>query len=233
MSVYKGAYQMEAGERRSQIIQAAARTFARLGYQKANIFEICQEAGIARGTLYQYFKNKNHLFREMLKEYMSKITKFMVPVTLSKEFAKSRVDKGVVEGFLKGRFKAIFKVVEQEKDIFTVFFREALARHTEVEDLVHDWNDKFLAMMTEEILIGMELGILPRGEAEVLADFILGGLFKLSHDYIIEGEQTPDLDWLAAEVSSISAAVLIHRDGMKSVAIQYRESKRGSQAKQR
>jgi AcrR family transcriptional regulator len=224
---------MEAGERRAQIVQAAARTFARLGYQKANIFEICQEAGIARGTLYQYFKNKNHLFREMLKEYMSRITEFMVPVPLPKELGRSRVGNGLVAGLLKERFKAIFKVVEQEKDIFTVFFREALARHTEVQDLVHEWNHRFLALMLEEIRMGMELGILPRREPDVLANFILGGLFKLSHEYIIEGERSFDLDRLAAEASSISAAALMHRDDMKSVPIQYRGSKRGIKAKQR
>lgn len=216
---------MEAEQRRAQIIQAAAKTFARLGYQKANIYEICQEASIARGTLYQYFKNKNHLFREMLREYMTKITEYMAPVTFPEEIMQSAVNGNLVAGFLRGRFKGIYQVVAQEKDIFTVFFREALARHTEVEDIVNEWNHRFLDLMIEEIKMGMKLGIFQMRDPEILANFLLGGLFKLSHEYIIEWRQAPDLDRLAEEASSIATTILIGNETGKTISVQHTEIK--------
>lgn len=41
---------------------AAVREFARHGYKKASINTIVREAGIAKGSLYQYFRNKEVLF---------------------------------------------------------------------------------------------------------------------------------------------------------------------------
>ena len=48
-------------ERRNQILDAAARLFARKGYKGATIREIAHEAGVAEGTIYNYFANKHDL----------------------------------------------------------------------------------------------------------------------------------------------------------------------------
>ncbi len=48
-------------ERRSQILTAALAVFARKGYERATIADIAREAGIAEGSIYNYFKNKADL----------------------------------------------------------------------------------------------------------------------------------------------------------------------------
>ncbi|MGD0229085.1 MAG: TetR/AcrR family transcriptional regulator [Syntrophorhabdales bacterium] len=48
--------------RRRQIIQAAIEVFGRSNFQDASICEIARKAGVADGTIYQYFKNKEDLF---------------------------------------------------------------------------------------------------------------------------------------------------------------------------
>ena len=48
--------------RKQQIMQAAIEVFGKYSYQNANISEIARKAGIAEGTIYQYFKNKQDLF---------------------------------------------------------------------------------------------------------------------------------------------------------------------------
>jgi TetR/AcrR family transcriptional regulator len=45
-------------QRQKEILDAAARVFARDGYDRANVAEICRQAGISMGALYKYFKNK-------------------------------------------------------------------------------------------------------------------------------------------------------------------------------
>lgn len=49
-------------EKRSQIIEAAARVFARKGYAKAVVAQIAIEANIGKGTVYEYFNSKEDLF---------------------------------------------------------------------------------------------------------------------------------------------------------------------------
>jgi AcrR family transcriptional regulator len=47
--------------RRSQILDAAARVFAKKGFHRATTREIASTAGISEGTIYNYFDNKNSL----------------------------------------------------------------------------------------------------------------------------------------------------------------------------
>ncbi|OKY75521.1 MAG: hypothetical protein BM485_07230 [Desulfobulbaceae bacterium DB1] len=49
-------------EKQEKIVDAAVGEFARQGYRKASINTIVREAGIAKGSLYQYFANKEMLF---------------------------------------------------------------------------------------------------------------------------------------------------------------------------
>ncbi|HVN53547.1 MAG TPA: TetR/AcrR family transcriptional regulator [Anaerolineaceae bacterium] len=56
--------------RRIQILQAAARVFARLGFDKATIKQIAREAGMrAPALIYWYYHNKRALFQAVLEKY--------------------------------------------------------------------------------------------------------------------------------------------------------------------
>jgi AcrR family transcriptional regulator len=48
--------------RRQAILQAARQVFARKGYEPATLEAVAREAGLAKGTLYLYFRNKEDLF---------------------------------------------------------------------------------------------------------------------------------------------------------------------------
>ncbi len=48
-----------AAARRQQILAAAATVFAEKGFHRATIRDVAQAAGIADGTIYNYFKNKD------------------------------------------------------------------------------------------------------------------------------------------------------------------------------
>jgi len=52
--------------RHGEILQAARRIFARLGYSATNVEEIAKEAGMAKGTIYLYFKSKEEIFAAVL-----------------------------------------------------------------------------------------------------------------------------------------------------------------------
>ena len=49
-------------ERIRDITRAAVLVFRRMGFQQAQMGEIAREAGVANGTLYNYFESKSHLF---------------------------------------------------------------------------------------------------------------------------------------------------------------------------
>ena len=58
-------------ERLGEVLQAATAVFARAGFHQARMEDIAQEAGLAKGTLYLYFKNKDDLIAAILHRLFS------------------------------------------------------------------------------------------------------------------------------------------------------------------
>jgi AcrR family transcriptional regulator len=54
-----------AKKRRQEIVEAAARVFARKGFERATTREIALEADVSEGTIYNYFASKQQLLVEL------------------------------------------------------------------------------------------------------------------------------------------------------------------------
>jgi AcrR family transcriptional regulator len=52
---------------RQKILKAAEEVFGKKGYHQSSIIEITQRAGVAQGTFYVYFPNKESAFTELVK----------------------------------------------------------------------------------------------------------------------------------------------------------------------
>jgi len=81
--------------RRESIIRAAIEVFSNKEFKAASISEIAQKAGVANGTIYQYFKSKEDLF-------------FSIPIEKTNEF-QSQLELHL-EG-ISGAFNKIRKFV--------------------------------------------------------------------------------------------------------------------------
>lgn len=62
----KSKQQVVSEFRRAEIVAAARTVFARKGFSQGVMDEIARQAGIAKGTVYLYFKSKAELYREVL-----------------------------------------------------------------------------------------------------------------------------------------------------------------------
>jgi TetR/AcrR family transcriptional regulator, fatty acid metabolism regulator protein len=60
-----------AADRRSQILDAAVRVFARQGFHACRVSDIAREAGVAYGLVYHYFKSKDQVLNELFSERWS------------------------------------------------------------------------------------------------------------------------------------------------------------------
>ncbi len=54
-------------ERRNQILEAALRVFARLGFHESRMDDIAQESKLSKGALYLYYKSKDAIIAAILK----------------------------------------------------------------------------------------------------------------------------------------------------------------------
>lgn len=62
-----------SAERRTIILNAALDEFAERGFESARLDDVARRAGIAKGTIYLYFRDKETLFQELLREMLTPI----------------------------------------------------------------------------------------------------------------------------------------------------------------
>ncbi len=65
------------GDKRERILAAAERVFARRGFFAARVSEIAKDAGVADGTIYLYFKNKDDLLISLFESRMKQVNEVL------------------------------------------------------------------------------------------------------------------------------------------------------------
>ena len=55
-------------DRRRELLDAAARVFARKGFHASRVGDIAEEAGVAHGLLYHYFRSKEEVLETIFRE---------------------------------------------------------------------------------------------------------------------------------------------------------------------
>src|SRR5258708_5269128 len=102
--------------RRSEILQAARRAFARLGYQSTTVDALAEEAGIAKGTVYLYFKSKEEIYLTDLHQYIDAL----------QQETDTRVAKAVSARDKLDEFMAVrLEYCERNVEFVRIFFSEA------------------------------------------------------------------------------------------------------------
>jgi TetR/AcrR family transcriptional regulator, fatty acid metabolism regulator protein len=69
----RGALPKGGGDKRERILDAAMRVFAGKGFFGAKVSDIAEEAKVADGTIYLYFKSKDDLLIALFEEQMERV----------------------------------------------------------------------------------------------------------------------------------------------------------------
>jgi len=85
---------------KEKIVQCATKLFLTKGYKQTSLNEIAESAGITKGGIYHYFKDKNELFAEMATFFKSRYESLLVKM----ESEKSLRD------LLKNYFKHMYQL---------------------------------------------------------------------------------------------------------------------------
>jgi len=187
-------------DKRQLILNAAVRVFARKGYHTCRVGDIAEEAGVAHGLLYHYFRSKEEVLDCVFRETWVDVVGAAHRVEETEEPARDR---------LTGIAKIMLRAWKRDPELVTVVVREGL-RSPDLQRRVAEIRQAFevieriiargqndgefrddvdprLASVVfygalEEILTGWVLGSLPDGEDQIAAaertvvEIVCGGL---------------------------------------------------------
>ena len=102
--------------RRTEIVDAARSVFARKGFARGIMDQIAKEAGIAKGTIYLYFRSKKEIYRAVLNHDME----FLKMSTLERIDAAGNL-KDKIRAFTLSRLES----AEARKELFRIMDTES------------------------------------------------------------------------------------------------------------
>jgi AcrR family transcriptional regulator len=82
-------------DKRDLILAAAARVFARSGFHPTPVEAVAREAGVAVGTIYNYFGGKDELLAEIFRVEHARRQKYLASVLAEPVSATERLIKGL------------------------------------------------------------------------------------------------------------------------------------------
>jgi TetR/AcrR family transcriptional regulator, fatty acid metabolism regulator protein len=91
-------------DKRRQILDAAVRVFARQGFHSTRVADIADEAGVAYGLVYHYFKSKDEVLNELFSERWSLLLAAIEEADRSAELAP-RAKLEAVAGFIVDSYR--------------------------------------------------------------------------------------------------------------------------------
>lgn len=104
---------VDKDRKRRDILQAAMRVFARDGYHRAKMEAVAEEAGIGKGTVYEYFKSKTDLFLALHDHMVAELKDF---------YTRELQGAGPPAAMLSRFIEAAFQTLVHWEPFFLVFF---------------------------------------------------------------------------------------------------------------
>jgi AcrR family transcriptional regulator len=155
-----GKRELTKAHNRAAILEAAREVFAELGYDAAGVRDVIRRTELASGTFYNYFPDKESVFRAVLDESAQEVRYRLVAVR-----ARARS----VEEFVGDAYRAWFEFLVEDELMFELMQRNA----GPIRAL---FGDPILGAGVEELLADLNAAI-DRGELPAMdSDYMAGAM---------------------------------------------------------
>lgn len=165
---------------RGAILDAARKCFLKHGYDAVTIRDIVRETGLAAGTFYNYFTDKDTLFKAVLEARINEVNEAMHAV---------RMKSPTVEGFLYGAFHALFAKIAEDPSFFRLIVRNDNAVRALFEDTVIGIP---MRALKDDFSEAIARGVFPPIDVELLAASCYGVGFELGR--VLAFTRKPDAE---------------------------------------
>jgi len=158
------------------ILEAAVKVFARQGFYQSTIAQIAKEAGVADGTIYLYFKNKDdilvHFFSYRTKQVFER---FRAEV----EIADNSLDK------LRNLIRRHLTEFQRDRDMAVVYQVETHQNSRLAESQIREMSMMYQDLVSEIVELGQQEGRIRKDlYVGLVKRFILGAVDEVINTWL-------------------------------------------------
>lgn len=152
---------------RAMILDAAREVFAEMGYGAATVRDVIRRTDLAAGTFYNYFPDKESVFRALLDEFALEVGALT---------AQARARATTLDEFVEEGFRALFVYLAEDPTR-----RELLRRNAGAVRSLFDGEatEALLAELRADLQRGVDAGLIPPHDAELMAMAMFGTAFEV------------------------------------------------------
>jgi len=181
-------------EKRKIILNSATKVFAKKGFANTKIQDVAEEAGVAHGTIYLYFKSKEELFTSIFHESLAELI----------EYTKSEIEK---EKNAENKFRRMVSlqldIMESESDLTKLILVEFPRTGNFLNDsnigVLSDYIDMIVVLLNDGIKSGIFASDI---KTDIIATMIYSAMQGLATRWILDGMsyKLKDMDKQIAEI---------------------------------
>jgi AcrR family transcriptional regulator len=155
---------------RAAILLAAREVFADVGYGASGIRDIVRRTDLAAGTFYNYFPDKESVFRAIVEQSAEEI---IVRVREARKRART------LEEFVEWGFRAYFEFINQDIDTLVLMRRNAGAIRTFFDEPAIGAGSQ---QLREDLDAAVAAGLAPAHDTEYMAAAMIGATHRTSRE---------------------------------------------------
>src|SRR5579875_851321 len=161
-------------DRRKMIVEAAGKSFSMFGYKATTMDQVAKLAGVGKGTIYTFFKNKEELFEEivssLVKEMKAEAEAVIQPDLPFAEYVHRALYR-LLE--FRSDHQLMIKLIQEEKEMGTLAVSEML-QHIESE---------IIAYLKEKMKAAIAKGAIPAFDPEITSFLLFKMYIALVFDW--------------------------------------------------
>lgn len=177
---------MKADERKKEILDCAKKLFSRQGYYQTHISDIIKEAKIARGTVYQYFDNKDDIFITLVEDFFTNWKNIV-------SFEQANIDLNGIsaKAYFRHRIKQTLLFLAEDSDLCNIALRMGLGLPEKVSILIDRFDKKITDLIAEDLKFGQEYKTIRSTlNVESTAIVLTGALLRTAyHNFVRKKKQ--------------------------------------------
>lgn len=185
-----------SNEKRERILEGALRAFAKKGFYNTRISEVAAEAGVADGTIYLYFKNKDDVLISLFEDRMEWLIERLTNELQGPE--------GDLETKIRALIHLHFQLAVDEPDLaefITVELRQS-------SKFVKEYNNPkfydYLSILHEMIVKGQDDGIVRSDvDARLVSRMLFGALDEVLLSLTLSRAGSDDVEVKARQVADV------------------------------
>ncbi|MEM1009209.1 MAG: TetR/AcrR family transcriptional regulator [Myxococcota bacterium] len=181
--------------KQERILLAAISVLAERGFHRTTVHDIAQAAGVADGTIYLYFKNKDQLLIELFKDLIAR--------ALRAFREELRMHQGA-EAKLRAFIKTHLRLVEEEAEIAQIIAVELRQSSMFIRDYRNRGFMDYLRLIEGILEEGITEGLFrPSLPVAVIARSLFGALDELALAWLLAERKKSPLREMAEHLADI------------------------------